>query len=204
MLQMFENQYKTDFHGLTSGPARVPGDFSAVVLAQGSGSCSKTAPQTLQLFTLPLWKFTPLLLSGGSQLSCLLGNSSTRFLVLLQSRPSRQGDCHRLNWHGFKPGDLEKKKPKKRTERKKKISYTELFCMPEDREQNMQIVALWSLQSCHCLQPALLTSPVNTSHFTTTSALLFYSPFKTAASLWFLPVGASICTPACICAPLLV
>lgn len=99
---------------------------------------------------------------------------------------------------------FKKKNNKKRTERKKKISYTELFCMPEDREQNMQIVALWSLHSCHCLQPALLTSPVNTSPFTTTSALLFYSPFKTAASLWFLPVGASICTPACICAPLLV
>lgn len=120
MLQMFENQYKTDFHWLTSGPARVPGDFSAVVLAQGSGSCSKTAPQTLQLFTLPLWKFTPLLVSGGSQPSCLLGNSGTRFLVLLQSRPSREGDCHRLNWHGFKPGDLKKKKTTKKGQKENK------------------------------------------------------------------------------------
>lgn len=69
---MFKNQYKTDYHGRTSGPTRVPGDFSAVVLAQGSGSCSETAPQTLQLFTLPLWKFTPLLMSGGSQRSAHL------------------------------------------------------------------------------------------------------------------------------------
>lgn len=97
----------------------------------------------------------------------------------LQGGRLPQAELTRVQTWRFKKKNKQQKKDKKKT----KISYTELFCMPKDREQNTQIVALWSLQSCHCLQPALLTSPVNTSHFTTTSALLFYSPFKTAASL---------------------
>lgn len=76
---MFENQYKTDFYGLTSGPTKAPGDFFAVVSVQGSGSCSKTTPQTLQLFSLLLWKFTPLLTSAGSQLSPQLGTQVPGF-----------------------------------------------------------------------------------------------------------------------------
>lgn len=82
---MFENQYKTDFHGLISGPTRAPGDFSAVVSAQGSGLFS---PNPSAVYLL-LWKFIPLLTSAPTVPS--VGNSRTGF------QSFRQGECHKLN-----------------------------------------------------------------------------------------------------------
>lgn len=184
---MFENQYKADFHRWTSGPRRVLGDVAAAVLAQGSGSCSKPAPQTLKLFTLLLWMFTPLLMSGGSEQSHWLGNSGAGSPP---SEPPLQA------WQVLQPEPKGVQTWGLNQTNKKKAVYTELFCIPKESKT----MGIWLFA-----EPAKLPlpAPVSASHFTTTSALLFYSPFKTAASLWFLLVGASIYTAACIYTPLL-
>lgn len=66
----------------------------------------------------------------------------------------------------------------------------------------MGIAALWSLRSCHCLQPALPPSLVNSSHLTTTSALLFYSkqplPFDSSQSGTALTLQPAFTLPPCL------
>lgn len=163
----------TDWHLVLQGSLGTP-----LLLCQPRGQVP--APQTPQPFALLLWKFTALLRSAGTKMICWLGNACTDVCTLLQSH-STQPKWVQTWW-------LEQKASKLRNIKRRQ--FTQSYSASLRTGSNARKQWLF-VEPAKLPQPAAspTPAPLGTSHFTTTSASLFYSPFKTAALLWLLLAG---------------
>lgn len=163
----------TDWHLVLQGSLGTP-----LLLCQPRGQVP--APQTPQPFALLLWKFTALHRSAGTKMICWLGNACTDVCTLLQSH-STQPKWVQTWW-------LEQKASKQRNIKRRQ--FTQSYSASLRTGSNARKQWLF-VEPAKLPQPAAspTPAPLGTSHFTTTSASLFYSPFKTAALLWLLLAG---------------